>query len=78
MELCGEGIVLRSWRAEDETAVYEACQDPELLRWIPVIQRPYTREDARAFVGGELGLGNQFAITEDDQVVGSIGMSVNE
>ena len=78
MELRGDGLVLRPWRPDDEETVYEACQDAELLRWIPVIPRPYTHEDARAFVGGKLGLENQFAITEDERVVGSIGMGVNE
>lgn len=43
-----------------------------------MIPRPYTREHARAFVGGELGLGTQFAITEDEQVVGSIGIRTND
>ena len=58
--------------------MYAACQDAEILHWIPVIPRPYTEEDARAFVSGELALGQQFAVTEDGRVVGSIGMGVNE
>jgi RimJ/RimL family protein N-acetyltransferase len=79
VELRGEGIVLRSWREEDAPAVYEACQDPEILRWLPVIPRPYTLEHARAFVAGEIGdLGpHQYAIVEDGRLVGSIGMRVN-
>jgi RimJ/RimL family protein N-acetyltransferase len=79
VELRGDGIVLRPWREEDAKAVYTACQDLEILHWIPVIPRPYTPDDALAFVTDRLGLGPyQFAITEDDQVVGSIGMRVNE
>ncbi len=64
MELRDGGIVLRPWRAEDAPAVHAACQDEEILRWIPVIPRPYTLEHARAFASGELGLGpHQFAVT---------------
>jgi RimJ/RimL family protein N-acetyltransferase len=73
-------LVLRSWREEDAPAVYDACQDPELLHWIPAIPRPYTRDDARAFVTGEIDLGpHNFAVTENGgRVVGAIGIRVNE
>ena len=72
-------IVLRSWREDDAPAVYEACQDLEMLQWLPQIPRPYTREDARAFVSRELDLGpHQFAIEKDGRVVGSIGMTVSQ
>jgi RimJ/RimL family protein N-acetyltransferase len=62
-----EGSVsLRPWNESDAEAVYEACQDPEIQHWIPVIPRPYTREDAVAFVTGALKLGPyQFAIVEN-------------
>jgi RimJ/RimL family protein N-acetyltransferase len=71
-------LVLRPWHEDDALAVYEACQDPEIQRWIPVIPRPYTEQDAQAFVSGELDLGPyQFAVEEAGRVVGSIGMSVN-
>jgi RimJ/RimL family protein N-acetyltransferase len=43
-------LVLRPHRAEDEEAVFAACQDPGIQRWISVIPSPYTLEDARAFV----------------------------
>lgn len=79
VELRGDGIVLRPWREDDAQAVYDACQDPEILYWIPLIPRPYTLDVARAFVTDSLGLGPyQFAITEDDLVVGSIGMRISE
>jgi RimJ/RimL family protein N-acetyltransferase len=78
-ELREREIALRPWRAEDAGAVYEACQDPETQRWIQAIPRPYTEEDARAFVAGELGFGPlQYAVTENGEVVGAIGMRVNE
>jgi len=79
VELRDDLIVVRQWRAEDADAVYEACQDLDMLQWLPRIPRPYTREDARAFVAGEIGLGrHQYAIEKDGRVVGSIGMLVNE
>jgi RimJ/RimL family protein N-acetyltransferase len=80
LELRDGELVLRPWREEDAPAVYEACQDPELLHWIPAIPRPYTQEDARAFVTGEVELGpHNFAATEDgDRIVGAIGIRVNE
>jgi RimJ/RimL family protein N-acetyltransferase len=79
MEIRGDGIVLRPWREDDAEAVYVACQDPEILHWIPVIPRPYTRDHAIAFVTGAFDLGTyQFAVTEADRVVGSIGMRVGD
>lgn len=79
MELRDDLIVLRPWREDDANAVYAACQDVEIQRWIPVIPRPYTHDDARAFVTGAHGLGGyQFAIERGGDVVGSIGMRVDE
>ena len=70
-------VSLRPWEEGDAAAVYEACQDPEIQHWVPVIPRPYTREDAVAFVTGALELGpHQFAVVENGNVVGSIGMGV--
>ena len=71
MELRDDLIVLRPWREDDADAVYAACQDAEIQHWIPVIPRPYTHDDAHAFVTGELELGRyQFAIAQEGQVVG--------
>ena len=79
MELRDELIILRAWREDDAPAVYEACQDAEIQHWIPVIPRPYTEQDARAFVTGALDFGPyQFAVEENGRLVGSIGMRVNE
>jgi hypothetical protein len=76
VELRDDVIVLRHWRADDAEAVYNACQDLDMLRWLPAIPRPYTREDARAFVMGDIGLGpHQFAIEKDGRVIGSIATS---
>jgi RimJ/RimL family protein N-acetyltransferase len=79
MTLRGEAVILRPWREDDIPAILAAIEDPDILRWIPVIPRPYTRADAEAFVNDEIGLGpHQFAIVIDQRVVGSIGMRVNE
>jgi RimJ/RimL family protein N-acetyltransferase len=78
--IASDGVVtLRRWRDEDADAVYEACQDPQLQHWLPFVPRPYRREDALAFVRGEVeGLGpHQYAIVSVERVVGSIGMHVN-
>lgn len=75
MELRDDSIVLRPWSEDDAPTVYAACQDLEIQRWIPTIPRPYTHEDARAFVTDAIGLGpHQFAIVEAGHIVGSIGL----
>jgi len=77
VELRDGDLVLRSFTIEDVPAITRACQDPEIQRWIPVIPRPYTDEDARSFVTAD-DLGHQFAIVDRGELVGSIGMRVNQ
>lgn len=43
-------LLLRPFTLADAEAVYEACQDPDILFYTPV-PNPYTRADAEAFVG---------------------------
>src|SRR3954447_14716018 len=73
-----DGVVtLREWRESDAPAVFEACQDEEILRWNPGIPRPYTMEDALAFVRDEHGFGpGRFAVNVDGAVVGSIAVRI--
>ncbi len=80
MELKDGDIELRPWSLDDVPAIVAACNDADIQHWIPVIPRPYTEADARAFVQGEVpGTGtHQFAITAGGRVVGSIGMKANE
>jgi RimJ/RimL family protein N-acetyltransferase len=61
-------------------AIVAACNDLDIQHWIPVIPRPYTEADARAFVQGDVaGIGaHQYAVTVGGRLVGSIGMKVNE
>ncbi len=77
MELRDGELTLRPFTLDDVPAITHACQDPEIQRWIPVIPRPYTDEDARSFVTAE-DLGHQFAIVEAGELIGSIGMRVNQ
>jgi RimJ/RimL family protein N-acetyltransferase len=42
-------ITLRLPAAKDERAVFDACQDPEIRRWIP-IPDPYRREHAHDWI----------------------------
>jgi RimJ/RimL family protein N-acetyltransferase len=77
VELRDGDLVLRPFTLDDVPAITRACQDPEIQRWIPVIPRPYTEEDARTFVLAD-DLGHQFAITESATLAGSIGMRVNQ
>jgi RimJ/RimL family protein N-acetyltransferase len=49
-------IVLRPWREDDAPRGHAACQDREIRRWLPDLPRPYTHEDARAFVTNAVGL----------------------
>jgi RimJ/RimL family protein N-acetyltransferase len=45
-----DGVVtLRAWEPDDAPAVFAACQDPLISRFIPV-PLPYTQEVARQFV----------------------------
>ncbi len=42
-------VVLRAWAPGDADAVFAACQDPEIVRFMPIPQ-PYTEATARSFV----------------------------
>jgi RimJ/RimL family protein N-acetyltransferase len=79
MELVDDEIVLRPWTEDDVPALVAALNDPEIPRWIPVIPRPYTEEDALAYVRGEVhDLEHTWAVTVDGAPIGSIGMRTNE
>jgi RimJ/RimL family protein N-acetyltransferase len=79
VELRDGNLVLRPWSEDDVPALVEACNDPEITYWIPVIPRPYTEADALSFVRGESpGVPeHSYAITVGDTLVGAIGMSLN-
>jgi RimJ/RimL family protein N-acetyltransferase len=78
VELRDGDLVLREWAEADIPALVAAINDPEIAYWIPLIPHPYTEDDARAFLRGDV-LSDQLklAIVVDEMVVGGIGMGVN-
>ena len=80
MELREDGIHLRPWRDEDAPAIIVACQDPEIVRWLPVIPSPYGEREARDYLeqcrlNWDLGASYNFAIVDDSgALLGSIAM----
>ena len=78
MELRDGDLVLRPWTEDDVDAMVAGCNDAEVAHWIPTIPHPYTAEDARAFIRGEVRDDHDaMAIELDGTVVGGIGMGVN-
>jgi RimJ/RimL family protein N-acetyltransferase len=67
-------VLLRPWRDSDVPQMVEACKDPEIPKWTAV-QDPYTEEDARAWVRGEIAAGEppgdrvSFAVADPDNDV---------
>src|SRR4051794_10202971 len=49
-------VLLRAWRESDVPQMVEACKDPEIPKWTAV-EDPYTEEDARGWVRGEIVAG---------------------
>jgi RimJ/RimL family protein N-acetyltransferase len=78
MELRDGDLILREWAEQDIPALVAAINDPEIAHWIPLIPHPYTEEDAREFLNGDVAPAeSRLAITIDGEVVGGIGMGVN-
>jgi RimJ/RimL family protein N-acetyltransferase len=78
VELRDGNLVLRSWTEDDVGALVAAINDLEIARWIPLIPHPYTEDDAREFLRGDVAPAeHRLAITLDGTVVGGIGMGVN-
>lgn len=71
-------LVLRPWTEDDVLALVAGCNDPEIAYWIPTIPHPYSVDDARAFVRGEVRDDHDaLAIELAGDVVGGIGLGVN-
>ena len=85
VELRTERLVLRLPDVQDVPGITEACQDPEIARWVPV-PVPYDTSHAQEFVGsrrerwsaddGEM----TFAITAatDDRLLGMVGLHARD
>lgn len=83
-ELTDGRVRLRRWAPKDEQAIFEACQDPEIQKWVPV-PTPYLQEHARGFVqGAEQGWAGAthgtLAIVDasSDNLLGAIGLTPSE
>lgn len=69
--LAGDSVVLNDPRRDDVDAVFRICQDPEILRWVP-LPDPYDRRAAEYFVnsyvpqGAANGTRMVWAIRRDD------------
>jgi RimJ/RimL family protein N-acetyltransferase len=50
MQLRSERLILRPGSASDAVAVTDACQDPEISRFIPLVPFPYSLDDAVTFL----------------------------
>jgi RimJ/RimL family protein N-acetyltransferase len=71
-------VTLRPWRTDDAPAVFAACQDPLIARFVPIPQ-PYTEDVAKQFVetsrrDWETGNEQSFAIVDagTGELLGSI------
>ena len=72
-------VTLRPWRRDDWRAVFDACQDELIARFVP-IPLPYTEDSARDFIAlcaedWVSGRERPFAIADasSDEVLGAIG-----
>jgi RimJ/RimL family protein N-acetyltransferase len=85
IKLPGEPLIedqtaLRPWRDSDATALVEACQDPEIVRWTRVPEN-YREADARGYLMQRhdmafAGLSAPFAVVSapDGELLGSISL----
>ena len=72
---------LRAWEADDAEQLAQACDDPEIARWLSV-PSPYTVEAARAYlrmVGDWWRNGDQYslAVTDGSAILGAISIRPN-
>ena len=74
MEIRTERLVLRQPRADDLRAVVDACQDPDIPRFIPFVPTPYGDDDGRGFLDSVKRAWREsdertFAVCRDDDVL---------
>lgn len=83
--VAGERLVLRPWHRDDADAVYQACQDPLIVRWTTV-PHPYTWQHALSFAtssatswGEQRAVAYAVAHEATDEVLAACGLvDVNE
>src|SRR4051794_32061547 len=76
--LTAQGVSLRPLMERDRDWLVRACSDPELGRYVPVLPKPYTVEDATRFLaysaeGWAAGTHAPFVIT-DEATGGQLGV----
>ncbi|HEX5468049.1 MAG TPA: GNAT family N-acetyltransferase [Gaiellaceae bacterium] len=72
MSLADDVILLRPLTDEDVPAVTDACQDPDMQRWLSALPSPYTEEDARAWLASDTA--SQAVVdAKTGELLGSIG-----
>ncbi|MGY1773005.1 GNAT family N-acetyltransferase [Blastococcus sp. SYSU D00813] len=75
-----ERLVLRPHRPDDADAVFAACQDADIQRWITALSLPYDHEQARVWVSEVApaeraeGRGMPVVVEADGVLVGSAGV----
>jgi ribosomal-protein-alanine N-acetyltransferase len=81
LELRGDGVRLRAFRASDVDRIVQACSDSETSYWLASMPQPYARDSARAYLQAiaELaaqGIGLVWCIADpdDDRCLGSISL----
>jgi [ribosomal protein S5]-alanine N-acetyltransferase len=81
VDLCGDGVRLRAFRARDVDRIVEACSDPDTSYWLASTPQPYGPDSAHAYLLGitELaarGVGVAWCIADpdDDRCLGSISL----
>jgi RimJ/RimL family protein N-acetyltransferase len=78
MELRDGDLVLREWNEDDVPALVAGCNDPEIAHWIPTIPYPYARDDALAFIRGDVRSDHEaLAVELGGRLVGGIGLGMN-
>ena len=81
LRLRSERLLLLPWGEEHIDAITEACQDPDIQRYVP-LPGPYTRADAERFVrtaapaGRAAGTDVVFGVVhaETGEVLGAVGL----
>src|SRR4051794_33333036 len=78
----GPGVRVRRYREDDAADVQASCDDPVSQRFLHMLPRPYTLDDARWWVtdGSRTtfeGGGGSFAIADpaSDRLLGGIGIT---
>ena len=84
MEIRTDRLVLRQPRSGDLAAIVDACQDPDIPRFIPFVPTPYGDNDGRAFLESVERAWKEsdertFAICgEDDVLIGAVTIRLRE